>query len=214
MPRLIGFLSCILIIYLAALTIFLPRSLENSAKAAYLKTFQKTAYAQESAVLGLKTSSQTSFYIPTNTPTPSPVKPTSTPAPAKPTLVKSESNQTVSAASDSAPIGNAEEYIMNAINDYRKSQGLPGVSPNRETCDFAKKRAQELASNFSHDGFRPYPYASFSKVTENIAMNSDYTKVISNWIASSGHAANMREDTPYVCVSKNGNYYAYEGWKP
>jgi len=45
-------------------------------------------------------------------------------------------------------------------------------------------------------------------------MNSDYRKVVPNWIASSGHAENMQKDTPYICIKSNGNYYAYEGWKP
>lgn len=109
---------------------------------------------------------------------------------------------------------------MNAINNYRKSQGLSQVSTNAQTCNFAKIRAREISTNFSHDGFRSrinsktLPYPSYHVVTENIARNSNYKNVVSSWINSSGHAANMRKDTPYVCVEGYGNFWAYEGWKP
>lgn len=88
------------------------------------------------------------------------------------------------------------------------------------SCDFAKLRAEEIAQNFNHDGFsnrinaKSLPYPSYHEVTENIAMTPDYKDVVSMWINSSGHAENMRRDTPLVCVERNGNYYAYEGWRP
>lgn len=147
---------------------------------------------------------------PTTTPRPTPVatpKPTPTSTP-RPTTAPSSSTDSV------------QSFIMNEINDYRKSQGLSAVKTDPYTCNFAKTRAQEITSNFNHDGFRnridnkTLPYPSYSRVTENIAMTSDYKQVVSMWINSSGHAENMRQDTPYVCVERNGNYYAYEGWKP
>lgn len=113
-----------------------------------------------------------------------------------------------------------KSYIMSAINDYRRSQGLSEVKTDPYTCDFAKVRAEEISKSFSHSGFnarvqnKTLPYPSYSTVTENIAMNSDYKKVVSAWINSSGHAANMRANTPNVCVEKFNNFYAYEGWKP
>jgi uncharacterized protein YkwD len=109
---------------------------------------------------------------------------------------------------------------MNAINVYRSSQGLSSVQADKNTCDFAATRAQEIVGNFNHDGFQnrinthTLPYPSYHMVTENIAMTSNYQDVVNMWINSPGHAANMRADTPYVCVAKSGNYYAYEGWKP
>jgi uncharacterized protein YkwD len=113
-----------------------------------------------------------------------------------------------------------QDYIMNAINAYRASQGLYAVKKDTYTCNFAKVRAKEISTNFSHDGFRSrinnhtLPYPSFRLITENIAMTSNYKNVVSMWINSSGHALNMRRDTPYVCVEFYGNYFAYEGWKP
>lgn len=143
--------------------------------------------------------------IPQASPTPTP-KPTPKPS-VRPPSMASITNDTV------------QTFIMNAINDYRHSQGLGDVKTDRYTCDFANERAQELTDNFNHDGFtnrvnaKTLPYPSYTKITENIAMTSNYQQVVPMWIASSGHAENMRADTPNVCVERNGNYYAYEGWK-
>ncbi len=137
-----------------------------------------------------------------------------------PTPTTQSNNPTPTNTSSAVSLNDVQTYIMNAINDYRKSQGLGTVSPNAQTCDFAKTRAHEITTSFTHDGFNnrvnshTLPYPSYSLVTENIAMTSDYKQVVTMWANSPGHAANMRADTPYVCVAQDGDYYAYEGWKP
>jgi len=109
---------------------------------------------------------------------------------------------------------------MGQINEYRNSLGLSTVQTSTETCNFAKIRAQEISTSFTHDGFTnrknagTLPYASWTSITENIAMTSDYKQVETMWQNSAGHAANMRANTPYVCVMQYGNYFAYEGMKP
>ena len=110
--------------------------------------------------------------------------------------------------------------MLNAINAYRKQNALSAVQPDKYTCGFATVRAKEIVTNFSHDGFsqrlnlKTLPYPGYSLITENIAMTSNYQQVVNMWIASPGHALNMKKDTPYVCVAYSGNYYAYEGWRP
>jgi len=149
---------------------------------------------------------------PTNIPTPIPTR-RLTPTPTK-------SISPTPTAGASAILDTKEKYILDAINTYRVSQGLSKVNADKYTCDFATIRAKEIVNNFNHDGFsnrasnKTLPYPSFSNATENIAMNSDYTKVVTSWINSAGHAENMRANTPYVCVAYSGNYYAYEGWRP
>lgn len=113
-----------------------------------------------------------------------------------------------------------KDYILGKINEYRASQGVSAASPNTETCSFARTRADEISSNFNHDTFtqkissNSLPYPSYSLVTENIAMTQNYQDVANIWINSGPHAENLRKDTPFICVEQNGNYYAYEGWKP
>lgn len=164
-----------------------------------------------------------------NTPTPT-LKPTATPTPTlTPSATPTPTTKLISAVvptatpmppqsaqSTSDPI---QSFIMQKINDYRASLGLSSVKIDPYTCNFAKDRAQEITTGFNHDGFNnrinnhTLPYPSYHEVTENIAMTSDYTEVVTMWINSPGHAENMRQDTPYVCVERSGNYYAYEGWR-
>lgn len=143
-----------------------------------------------------------------------------TPLKTTPTAKPTVKPTTAPVAAAPAATNDVTAYIMKEINDYRASQGLSSVQTSAETCDFAKTRAQEITTNFNHDGFnqrkesKTLPYTSWSAITENIAMTSNYKDVVTMWKNSSGHAANMRANTPYVCVMQSGNYYAYEGMKP
>jgi uncharacterized protein YkwD len=181
-------------------------------KAIYISSASKTSTSSfaAAAVLPTPTFTPTPTPVPTFTPTPTPVptlkplpSPTSVPFVVQPTAIQT-------------PIVNSSisDYLLGKVNEYRKSQGLSEVKSDSNTCDFAIKRAREISTDFTHDGFKNLAYTSYSKVTENIAMNSDYKEVVNQWIASAGHAENMRADTPFVCIGNSGNYYAYEGWKP
>ncbi len=157
-------------------------------------------------VLGLKTKEKPTSLR--TEPSPSAKRSSEKPTTSKPTVQDEPSS--------SEPM----TYIMQGINAYRASQGLGAVRTSTETCAFASIRAQEINGSFSHDGFqsradsKTLPYSSWSGITENIAMTSDYKSVVDMWANSPGHAANMRANTPYVCVRQNGNYFAYEGMKP
>ncbi len=160
------------------------------------------------------TPSPTQTPTPTATLTPTPTRKVVPPSPtATPSLTTIENTS-------ATPDLSIQGFIMQRINEYRSSQSLPPVSTDSQTCSFAKTRVAEISSSFNHDGFRSriesktLPYPTYSEVTENIAMNSDYKKVVQNWIESPGHAENMRKDTPFVCVEMQGNYYVYLGWRP
>lgn len=155
--------------------------------------------------------------------TPTPLARPVSPLPiANPSLLQPTLTPTSTSQQTETPIPTAADvkqaFIMKAINDYRTSHGLSPVQTNASTCNFAKIRAQEIANNFNHDGFNQriqshmLPYPNYSLVTENIAETGNYQEVVTMWENSPGHAANMRADTPYVCVEEFGDYYAYEGW--
>ena len=121
----------------------------------------------------------------------------------------------------SAPqLSDVSAYILQGVNDYRASLGLSPVQSSQETCDFANVRAQEIASGFNHDGFynrvnnHTIPYSQWSHATENIAQAPDYHEVVTLWKNSPEHAANMRDNTPYVCIEQYQSYFAYEGMRP
>ncbi len=156
----------------------------------------------------------TSIPTPTTVAAVSPTKIPATPIPTKP--VSTTATPTPASSSTTT----VRDYIMNGINNYRHSLGLSTVQISDETCTFAKTRAKEITTDFSHAGFqnriaaKTIPYKSWTLITENIAMTSNYQNVVNMWINSPGHAANMQKDTPFICVENSGNYYAYEGMRP
>ena len=118
------------------------------------------------------------------------------------------------------PLSEVSAYILSGVNEYRASLGLSPVQSSPQTCAFATIRAQEIANGFNHDGFynrvnnHIIPYSQWSHATENIAQAPDYKEVVTLWKNSPGHAANMRDNTPYVCIEQYQSYYAYEGMRP
>lgn len=110
--------------------------------------------------------------------------------------------------------------ILDQVNQYRAKYGLNKVIENAAACAFARLRLEEVAQQFNHDGFQnriksgTLPYPDYSRVTENLAKTNASENVVPMWSNSPAHAANMREDTPYVCIARSGEYYVYEGWKP
>lgn len=183
---------------------------------------QKNSY--NTNVLAAKSASIQSFE-PTNTPSFLPtqtVTPTQLPTPSLKPKVIAVKTPTTPKPTKQPMQTSPTEFILQKVNEYRASLALSPVRSNSETCSFAQVRAEEISSSekFNHNGFvdrinnKNLPYPNYSEVTENIAYNTDYTDVVTKWIASSGHAENMRKNTQYVCVGKFGDYYAYEGWQP
>ena len=134
---------------------------------------------------------------------------TQPPQPLQPTVIQT-----------SVPLSEVSAYILNGVNDYRKSLRLSPVQSSSQTCAFATIRAQEIANGFNHNGFynrvnnHTIPYDNWSHAVENIAQAPDYKEVVTLWKNSPGHAANMRDNTPYVCIEQYQSYYAYEGMRP
>ncbi|HSX09065.1 MAG TPA: CAP domain-containing protein [Candidatus Saccharimonadales bacterium] len=119
----------------------------------------------------------------------------------------------------SAQISDVSAYLLQGVNEYRSSLGLSQVQSSAETCAFAAVRAKEISGGFNHDGFNnrvanhTIPYATWTRATENIAQAPDYKEVVTLWKNSPEHAANMRDNTPYVCIEQYDSYYAYEGMR-
>ena len=116
-----------------------------------------------------------------------------------------------------APPNDISAYILQGVNNYRISLGLSLVQSSVQTCAFAATRANEITNTFNHAGFynrvhnHTIPYSRWARAVENIAETPNYKNVVTLWKNSPGHAANMRDNTPYVCIMQQGNYYAYEG---
>lgn len=177
----------------------------NSATSEQIKGIKTSPLSNASSI------SQTKYKTSLSpTPSPNSTKPVSSPV---------QSPSPIPSPVLESALDDIQIYIISEINDYRKSQGLGEIAVDPNTCSYANTRAKEILADFSHKGHeqridsKNLPYPSWSLVTENIAMTSDYKQVVDLWIKSSGHAENMRRDTPYVCVERYDKYYAYEGWK-
>jgi uncharacterized protein YkwD len=202
--------------------IFLPLLLFPIVSISLLILLHRAIHTQAAQnVLAAKVDIQ---YVSKNT-TPIPtiiitLTPTNTPTPTKVVNISKRkiiiNSGKIASSSNISPT----DFILEKINAYRASKGLTKVSSNTETCNFAKIRAEEISRSFTHDGFNKrvkdnnLPYPSYHDVTENIAYNTDYTNVVDTWIASPGHEENIKKNTPFICIGKYGNYYAFEGWRP
>lgn len=145
-------------------------------------------------------------------PTPSP---TLTPQSVAQTQTQTQTQQKEPSSPSSSPGG----LLIAEINNFRSTKELSPVSTRSDVCDFAQIRAKEISQNFNHDGFsnrlssNSLPF-SYTEIAENIAMNSDEKSAFQSWVDSGPHNANMQKNTPFVCVGREGNYYAYVGIRP
>lgn len=161
---------------------------------------------------------------PTLTPTPSPtptIKPSPTPKPPITTVPTSAQPQTnITSTPPDVNTNDVGQNLLNQVNSFRAGKGLSAFSTNGYACAFAVTRANEITSNFSHEGFRSrieshtLPYPSYSSIGENIAMYSSSDQVIQAWIDSPEHNENLSKEVPFACIGKSGNYYVFESWKP
>jgi uncharacterized protein YkwD len=149
----------------------------------------------------------------------SPLPPTPLPT-QQPTIVPTQTSVPSQPPVQPASLSTISTYLLNGVNEYRTSLGLSPVQSSAETCAFASTRAQEIASGFNHDGFNnrvanhTIPYSYWSHATENIAQAPNYQEVVTLWKNSPEHAANMRDNTQYVCIEQYHSFYAYEGMRP
>lgn len=112
---------------------------------------------------------------------------------------------------------NQSAYVFVILNAFREHNGLKPLVPDASTCTLASKRAAEIVTNFSHSGFidritsHQLPYKNYHLIVENLALNSDYRQVLSAWIQSPEHRANLLQNLSYGCIADSGNFYAFEG---
>lgn len=113
--------------------------------------------------------------------------------------------------------GNYAEEMLALVNQARSEHGASALSLDSKLCDAANKRAQEIATKFSHT--RPDGRDCFTVIDEygisyygcgeNIAMGSSSASSIFNmWMNSSGHRANILNSSfRYIGIGKYGNYW-------
>ena len=96
------------------------------------------------------------------------------------------------------------EYAA-SFNEFRNRNGLPQLEFRSELNDIAATRAEEIATDFSHDGIKQY------NLGENIAMlaySSDGPQqLLQLWADSPRHRANMLSGSySFTGFAKNGRF--------
>lgn len=216
------------VLIISLISIFLPLTTFAKTKVKFVVRFPwNSSKTTQIAIITPVVPAAIPTIIPTLTPTAIPsstptLTPTATPTPEPQKTIVSENlgeREQKSDVPDSSGGETVDQYLMRKMNEYRTQNGMPEIGSDEKTCEFAMTRAREIASDFSHAGFRSridsnsLPYPNYGYVNENIAQNSDFTRVIDSWIKSPGHAENMRQNLSTACIRHSGEYYVFEGWR-
>ena len=104
-----------------------------------------------------------------------------------------------------------DDQILGLINDHRRSIGKPALAKNQVIWEQANAHSQNMASGkvpFSHDGFEARVAAIRAALgpggsaAENVAMGySSAAAVVSAWLGSAGHRANIEGNSTHTGVS-------------
>ncbi|MBP6945006.1 CAP domain-containing protein [Patescibacteria group bacterium] len=132
---------------------------------------------------------------PTPSPTPTPTNPAPT-QPSTPTPIPTPTTPT------SIPSNSLERRAFDAINDHRRSIGIPALAWNDTVADVARTHSRNMAEQrvpFSHDGFderfeQINASLRLSTMAENVAVNSyvdPVTTAVRDWLNSNGHRINI-----------------------
>ncbi len=115
-----------------------------------------------------------------------------------------------------------EKEILQLINQYRASKGLPTLKDLPLMSQEARKHSLNMASgkiSFGHLGFETRKdivvaqYKNMSRFAENVAYGAKSAKeVVDGWIKSPGHKKNIEGDFSFSGIgvarnSKNQLYY-------
>ena len=123
-----------------------------------------------------------------------------------------------SAACFSGPAGKKKEQILTELNRERQRQGLSPLVCDGEVEDVAQGHADDMARRGYFDHYTPEGLAptdrldaagiTYSNYGENIAWGSHTAKsVVSLWMGSPGHRANILDNYTAVGIGVSGNYY-------
>jgi len=93
-----------------------------------------------------------------------------------------------------------EKHVLNLVNEYRSTKGLPALAFNENIYIEAKKHSQNMAEGktpFSHDGFdgrwdRLTKLVGGNSMAENVAMGQETAQeALDSWLSSTGHRENI-----------------------
>ncbi len=101
------------------------------------------------------------------------------------------------------------EKLFNLINQWRNSEGREIFTKDDRICELTNIRANDTPLD-NHKGFvelmKKSTLPSKMVFEENLAFDWSEQKMLDGWLTSASHAATLRKDYKYSCVSCKGNY--------
>lgn len=112
----------------------------------------------------------------------------------------------------------SQHDILADMNTYRKSYNLPPIKQNNALCTLARKRVEQIQTDWSHGQFQQ----EIDAITgmngvfhENLARTFLPEEVVLAWsMSQAGHRETMLIPTmKYGCIAQMGDYYVFEGYE-
>lgn len=105
--------------------------------------------------------------------------------------------------------------LIDEINTFRVVNHLPVVTVKKEACEFAKIRAKEANTTFSHAAFFKRKkqldktgYYWYENLAQNYKTNKE---VIEAWKKSKTHRKILLDNMQYACTARYGKTWALAG---
>lgn len=120
----------------------------------------------------------------------------------------------IAVQNDFALLNNKDESTLLAlVSQYRVNRDLPPLKLSNTLCEFASVRADQIQTDWSHNGFftlssqEPYK-TSFYFLGEVLARNlSTNQEILQGWESSPPHKAELdRPDYHHACVKMKGDF--------
>ena len=104
------------------------------------------------------------------------------------------------------------EQIFELINEYRRSKGKRELQRSETVCRMTRIRARQIASDYSHNGFKGVIRGHGGSWCENIAKGYRTARdALRAWIRSSGHNRNLLGDWTEGCARNDGDRWVFIG---
>ena len=108
----------------------------------------------------------------------------------------------------------ADRTIFELINGYRRSKGKRELVRSETLCGMTRLRLKQIATDYSHSGFRGVIRGHGGSFCENIAKGYRTPRaVLAGWSRSTGHNRNLLGDWTEGCALGEKGLWVFIGRK-
>ena len=100
-----------------------------------------------------------------------------------------------------------ENGLWTVVNDWKEKESGYRYTSDERLCEQASIRANQIKSDWSHNGFDEVPFFDFKTVGENLAAESNSNNdILTLWLTSPTHKENLDENFTHSCIRCEDNY--------